>query len=383
MSRVLFVVPPFPSHIFPTFALARELERRGHEPAWVCYRALRGSLPADAWVHSLASPLSGEAAAEIQRQAGLPWLAGFQVYFEKVVLPMARDMLPGVEEALAAFRPDVVVSDQQCTAGALAARRAGLPWATVSTSAALLDAPLEAFPKVEAWLVARFRELQVEAGLDPVAWPDRSERLVLLTASRAFAGEGKAFPAHYRFVGPLLAPRPAAGDFPFEALGTLPKVYAGLGTLFAFKGRGFYRALAEGLGDLPLQVVVSDPEGLLPRHPPNFLVRPWVPLLDLYPHLDAVITHAGTTLLEGLFHGLPAVATPITQDQGTFAGLAEASGAALRLPFNRLKAPELREAVQAVLGQPRFREAAGRMQASLRAAGGAPAAVEALETLLA
>ncbi|MFN8012173.1 MAG: hypothetical protein U0P81_12305 [Holophagaceae bacterium] len=383
MSRVLFVVPPFPSHIFPTLALARELERRGHEPAWVCYRALLGVLPPGARVHVLDSPVSAEAVAEVQRQAGAPWLEGLRVFFEAVVFPMARDMLPGVEAAVDAFRPDLLVADQQCTAGALAARRRGLPWATLSTSAALLGSPLQAYPKVEAWLVSRFEALQREAGLEPVRWPDRSERLVLLTVSRRFAGEGSVHPPSHRFVGPLLEARPAQGSFPWEALGPGPRIYAGLGTLFTFKGAGFYRALVEALGDAEVQVVVSDPDGLLPAAPANFLVRRWVPLLDLYPRLDAVITHAGTTILEAFVHGLPAVATPITQDQGTYAGLAAATGAAIRLPFNRLRAAELRGAVEAVLGDPAYRAAAEGMRDSLRAAGGAPAAVDALEELLA
>ena len=34
MSRVLFVVPPFLSHVQPTVAIGAELVRRGHAVAW-------------------------------------------------------------------------------------------------------------------------------------------------------------------------------------------------------------------------------------------------------------------------------------------------------------------------------------------------------------
>lgn len=381
MSRYLVVAPPFPSHIYPTASVGLELERRGHEVAWVTYREQQASVPAGARFYSLASSAPQGLVEDIQRQAGAPWLAGMKVFFEDVVAPLARDMLPGVEAAIDDFRPDALLVDQMALAGAFAARRRGLPWATSSTSCSLIADHFGPYPKVEAWLVDLFAGLQREAGLEPVRWPDRSPALVLLYTSRAYAGEGLDFPGHYRFVGPALGGRAEAVAFPWEALREGPKVFVSLGSLFAFRGERFFRIVREALADAPVQVVVSAPEGFLPDPPANFIVRPWVPLLQLLPKLDALVTHAGTTLTEGLLHGLPSVAAPIVHDQGSFAQKAVEAGAAVRVGFNRVTAPELRRAVFEVLENPSYRAAAQRLQTSFREAGGAPAAASALEAL--
>ena len=195
MRRYLFVVPPFPSHVYPTLAIAGELAQRGHAVGWVAYESMRAFLPQGAWLHALASPVAASALAEIQRKAGEPWLAGMKVLFEDVLVPLARDMLPGVDAAIEAFRPDVLIVDQQALAGALAARRAGLPWVTSTPTAALHGDSLAAFPAVRDWIDRLYEDLQRDAGLVPIASPDCSDRLVLLYTSRMLVGEATPFPA--------------------------------------------------------------------------------------------------------------------------------------------------------------------------------------------
>ncbi len=379
MSRFLIVVPPFPSHVYPTVAIGQTLAQRGHAVAWVTYEAMRSTLPADATVYTLASPISAQAAQELQRQAGATWLAGMKVLFEQVLVPLARDMLPGVETAITDFEPDALLVDQQALAGALAARRRGLPWATSSTSSALLGEHFGPYPKVEDWIVGLFAGLQREMGLEPVRWPDRSPELVLLYTVEQFVGG--AHPPHYLFIGPALAKRAEPVDFPWDALRPGPRVFVSLGSVWAWRGERFYRIVASALADLPVQVIVAAPPGMIVDVPKNFIVRPWVPLLELYPHLDAVVTHAGTTVNEALAHGIPVVVAPMVHDQSIFAQHAVAAGAGLRVAFNRVTAARMREVVMAVLEVPSYRDAARRVELLFRSAGGAAAAVPALERL--
>jgi len=379
--RYLFVVPPFPSHIYPTVTIAHELEQRGHAVGWVTHEPMRRFLPATAWVYSLATPTTAEALAALQRDAGAPWLAGMKVLFERVLMPLAHDMLPGVEAAIAAFHPDVLIVDQQTFAGALAARRAGLQWVTSSPSAALHTHDLANFPNVREWLRSLHDQLQRDAGLDPVLAPECSPWLVLLYTSHRLVGLEMPFPPHYRLVGPLLGPRPAAVDFPWSKLGTQRRVLITLGTLWADRGERFFRMVVEALADAPLQVIVHAPAGFIATPPSNFIVRTWVPLPELYPHLDAVVTHAGTTLTEVLLHGLPAVVAPIAHEQATFAQQAVKAGAARRVRFNRVNAVELREAVFDILDQPSYKAAAQIIGASFRDAGGVRVAVDAIEAI--
>jgi UDP:flavonoid glycosyltransferase YjiC (YdhE family) len=57
------------------------------------------------------------------------------------------------------------------------------------------------------------------------------------------------------------------------------------------------------------------------------------------------------------------------------------AGAGIRVRFGRVKAPELRAVLTAVLSEPRYREAAGRIQGSFRVAGGAETAARRLAAL--
>ena len=61
-------------------------------------------------------------------------LAAFQFLWEEFFIPLARGMMAGVESAVQAIEPDVLVVDQQAVAGALVARRREMRWATLATT---------------------------------------------------------------------------------------------------------------------------------------------------------------------------------------------------------------------------------------------------------
>jgi MGT family glycosyltransferase len=127
---------------------------------------------------------------------------------------------------------------------------------------------------------------------------------------------------------------------------------------------------------------VAPPE-LVDDPPPNFVVRPSVPFLALLERVDAVVCHGGqNTVNEALAHALPLVVAPLAFGSGwAVARQVVGAGAGVRVRAVRLTARELREAVATVLAEPRYRQAAQRVQASFRAAGGAGAAADELELL--
>ncbi|MEJ7731318.1 MAG: nucleotide disphospho-sugar-binding domain-containing protein [Polyangiaceae bacterium] len=165
-----------------------------------------------------------------------------------------------------------------------------------------------------------------------------------------------------------------------------------LGTVSFEAGERFYRTAVEALGGSAMQVVLVAPPrlfeapagGLAPVEalPDNVILRPRVPQLALLPHLDAVVCHAGhNTVCETLAHGRPLVVLPIKDDQPVVAEQVERAGAAVRLKFGRVRADELRRAVERVLHEESFSAAAQRIQRSFAAAGGAARAAHLLEEL--
>ena len=381
--KFLFVVPPLTGHVNPTVSVARELAADGHEVAWAGFEpAVRPLLPAGSPLHSVGEPAEMERIArKMATSHELRGLESLQFFWEEFVVPLACTMRPDVTRVIDAYRPDVIVVDQQAVGGALAARRSGRPWATSCTTSAGVTNPLAGLPRVKAWVDARLAELESEAGLPASPAPDLSPHRVIVFSTEALVGPLAAFPPSYRFVGPSIHRRPDATPFPFEALDPARRhVLVSLGTVSGDRSGDFYDTVVKALGDTPWQVVLVAPEGRVAAPPANFIVRPRVPQLALLPRMQAVVSHGGhNTVCESLACGVPLVVTPIRDDQPVIAQQVVDAKAGLRLPFGkRLTAASLAAAVARVLDEPSFAEAAAHVSRSFAAAGGTSAAARLL-----
>jgi UDP:flavonoid glycosyltransferase YjiC (YdhE family) len=388
VSRFLFVVPPLTGHTNPTVGVAAALSARGHEVAWTGHASVIGPLlPAGAALLAVAEAAVDDAmvAAAKERSQGLRGAEALMFLWEDFLLPLGRAMVPGVEAAVDRFAPDVLVVDQQAIAGAVVARRRGLPWATSATTSAELVDPFALLPKVGAWVASQLDAFAGSFGIPGSGDLRFSPELVLAFSTAALAGPGRVFPRHYRFVGPSLGGRPSGAEFPWSWLDPAhPCVLVSLGTINAPAGRRFLGEAVTALGSLRdrVQGVVVGPPDLVGDLPDNVLVRGFVPQLSLLERVDAVVSHGGhNTVCETLAAGLPLVVAPIRDDQPIVAQQVTDAGAAIRVKFGRVRAAELAAAITAVLDEPSYREAAGRLRASFEAAGGPAAAADALEAL--
>lgn len=384
MGRFLFVVPPLFGHTNPTVPMAAALVARGHECAWVGHAGVVGRwLPEDGLLFGLEGALAHEEVRAVRERAqAVRGLAALEFLWDEVLIPLADSMVEGVDAAVREYGPDVLVTDQQALAGAICARRRGLSWATIATTSADRRESLGDLPRVLEWSEKRLAELQLDHGLDPVLEVENSPRLVIVTSTGALVGDLSRFPDSYRFVGPCFGERSVDAEFPWDELREGRRVLVSLGTLNAERGGRFFDAVKEALGDLPLQVIAVAPDELGP-FPDNFLARPFVPQVELLPRVDAVVCHAGhNTTCEALAHDLPLVVAPIKDDQPVVAQQVVEAGCGLRLSFTRPRPAQLRAAVERVLDEPSFREAAAVVRRSFEAAGGPSRAAELLEELL-
>ena len=382
--RVLFVVPPLVGHTNPTVSVARALEARGHEVAWVAHPGkVRPLLPPDARLFALPEDIAADhARAMSERARDVRGAAALTFLWEDFLAPLARQMVPGVEAAVAEFAPDVLAVDQQAVAGALVARRRGVRWATLATTSAGVVDPLAGLPEVKRWHRELIAELERGVGLEVSDHAEISPHLVIAFTTEALVGPRDRFPAHYRFVGPSIHDRPETTPFPFDEL-RRPCALVSMGTVNAEASERFYTSVIAALRDEPMQVVLVAPHELARDAPAQFIVRPFVPQLALLPRVDLVVCHGGhNTTCEALAHGLPLVIAPIKDDQPIVAEQVVAAGAGLRVKFGRVQAPELRATIARVRDEPEFRAAAVRVRESFRAAGGAPTAARELEELV-
>src|SRR5207253_5136992 len=101
--RFLFVVPPLTGHTNPTVSVARALEARGHEVAWVGHPGkVRPLLPAGARLFALPEQIAAEHAQEVTDKARTArGAAALKFLWEDFLVPLARQMVPGVDAAAA------------------------------------------------------------------------------------------------------------------------------------------------------------------------------------------------------------------------------------------------------------------------------------------
>ncbi|WP_165436107.1 glycosyltransferase [Amycolatopsis suaedae] len=362
-GRVLFVVPPFAGHVNPTLGVGAELRRRGYTVAWCGDpRLVPGAYPA---------AVPGQA----PRPDGLSGFPALRHLWERVLLPLAEAMTPGVRAAVDHFRPDLLVVDQQALAGAVVATSAGLPWATSATTSGELAGPLAGLPRVREWLTGLLAPLGVPGD------PRFSPHLVLAYTTPELTGSDAGVPV--RYVGPVPREVQDAG-FPWERLEPgYPLVYVTLGTVSGGGARFLGECVAALAARTHLRAVVADPHGVVRDPPGTVLVYPWVPQPALLRRAAAVICHAGhNTTCEALAAGVPLVVAPITDDQPVVAEQVVNAGAGVRLRFRHATTERIGGAVDAVLADPGYREAAHRVRVSFDRAGGAVAAADHLECLL-
>jgi zeaxanthin glucosyltransferase len=378
MSRFLFVVPPLAGHAYPAAAVTMTLSERGHEVSWVGSEArLRPFLGPDVPVHP-----TGMRAYRSQLDVGI---AAVKSLWENFVVPFARNMLPAVDKVVQGYQPDVVVADGLALAGAIVAQRHSLPWATLSGTLELSQS-LASLPDLDAWVRRQRASVWAAAGL-PGQEVRFSPNLVIGFTGRLLMA-GVKLPGQVKLVGPALADRPGAPDFPWDWLDPARRhVLITVGTLAADLAAGpasFYSRAMKALEPLGRQVqaiMITEP-GLIDDPPSHVLVAERVPLLALMPRLDAVVCHGGlNTVCEALAHAVPLVVAPIRWDQPFNAAQVAGSGAGIRVDFGQVSPDRLRTAVTAVLDDPAYRGAAARIRDSFDEAGGRREAADLLERL--
>jgi zeaxanthin glucosyltransferase len=413
MSRIGVLSFSSPGHYYPLTALGRQLQSRGHEVVYFQVADLERPIR-DAGLefrqigHEDYPP--GSTRARDEELGRLKGLAAMRTVFRG--MKMRAMML--FRDAPAAIRDegvDSLIVDQVEWAGGTVAEHLRLPF--VSAAAALA---VNAHPSVPPWIFpwphrvgigARLRNRVGNAAFEwmfsgvlgtinrqRLAWrlpPARNFNALLSGLAQvsqlpaALELPGRSLPACFHHTGPWTdAAGRASIDFPWSRLDPgRPLAYVSMGTLQNGVLRSF-RTIAEACVGLDLQLVISlgggqDP-ALLGDLPGDPIVVGYAPQLELIPRCALTISHGGlNTALESLAWGVPMVVLPVAYDQPAVGARVEWSGVGRSIPVGRLTVDRLREAIRIVLGNPAYRERAGRLRTSIEAADGLNRAADLIE----
>lgn len=392
MAKFLFVVPPFWGHINPTLSLGKALSEAGHIVAWASMIELDHLTPKGAKCYKFEKEERGDRDNldtayfdEVKRKGQEAFgIQSIHYLYEKVLIPLGLYMGRHLPKIIRDFQPDIIINDHQAFAGAICAVKENIPYVTSITAPAAIKASID-FPKFLEWEAEQTITLQKKLGLFEDTSIVTSKLASIVFSSKDFFGI-KDFPKYYKFVGPLIENRPTDATFNFESIKdiTHPKILVSIGTVFSTESKkDFYLKVIEAFKGKDYTIIlVADPD-LFEKWPDNFIVQSKVPQLELLPHMQAVICHAGhNTVCESLAYGLPLIVLPIAFDQSQVAARVAELGCGIRLKFKRLKSDHLYNALEEILSTPDYVKASMKIGDSFQKAGGIPRSLIVLDTVL-
>jgi MGT family glycosyltransferase len=231
---------------------------------------------------------------------------------------------------------------------------------------------------------------RTQLGLDQLVHPwqqfDRADRVLVLT-SQAFDWPASSRPANVSYVGPQLDDPAWAQPWlsPWPADHPDPLILVSFSTTFQNQAAILQRVM-DATSGLPVRVLVTLGPTLTPdgfRVPPNVVLTPSAAHAQVFPQTAVVLTHAGHgTVIRALAASIPLVCLPMGRDQPEIAARVVARGAGVRLS-PKATVRQVRQAVQRVLADTRFREAAQRLARAIAEEVEQSRAVDLLEELAA
>jgi zeaxanthin glucosyltransferase len=378
MARFLFVVVPVTARLWPAVAIGDALAAQGHDVAWCGPESvLRPIIGPGMAIYS-----TGKRSYRELREVGT---AGVRELWDQYVVPLNRFIQRPVDLAVAQYQPDVVVADQYALTGALSAIKHGTVWATLCAGPLELT-PHAAVESLQGWIRSRLAQVSEAAGVPAGDGLDLrfSPYLVIATTARALTGTAP-MPPNCLLVGAALGARRTDPAFSWDRWDPgRPHVLVTVGTLSSHLADDFAARMMAALEPLAdrVQVVLNTSADAMPNPPPHVVVAPRIPMLELWPRLDAVVCQAGqSTVNEALAHGVPLVLVPIRLNEATVAQQVTRAGAGVQVSYATATAAQLTAAMTAVLDEPGYRDQARRLSAEYAAAGGTEAAAASLAAL--
>lgn len=383
MAAIFFFSLPAHGHVNPTLPLVRELTSRGHRVLYYDVEAFREKIEAAGAQFVPIDAYMPPAPEDIDRRAGKDFAS---------LIEMAADLTLSLNEQVAQdvaeHHPACVVGDSVCIWGKLLARRHGLPFICSTTTFAFNEQSARLMKRQPGEVLRmllgmprmarKLRQLR-EHGHDA---PDvislignDTKTPTIVYTSRLFQPMAEAFGDSYAFVGPSVMQR-----YPRRPHDR-PLVYVSLGTVLN-NAPDFYRSALQALSGMDCDAILSigdavDPAALGPV-PGNVRIFPRVNQLKVLAGADVFLTHCGmNSVSESLLCGVPMVLFPQHGEENAVAIRCEQLGAGLRL--KRPSASCIRSALEAVLGDDRYRRAAQTVAEDFARCGGAAEAADFVE----
>jgi rhamnosyltransferase subunit B len=399
----------------PCFALAQELQRRGHAVTIAATEFYRVMVEQQGIAFHALRPDWNPTDQELIRQCE-NLRTGPRVLFRKLILPHLRHTY---EDLLAvSARADLMIAGELVYAAPLVAEKLALRWVSAILSpssflssrdpSVLVTVPGLQFLRKAGWPVYRtglnicrlatrhwskpVRRLRREVGLqekcDPVFRDKFSPDLVLALFSEWLGRPQRDWPAQTVQTGFVFYDRGAedpdrcARLRKFLASGEPPVVFT-LGSTAVHHPGDFYESSAAAAKLLGRRAVLVGPRIAAGFLDPGILALPYLPYSEIFPAAAAIVHQGGSgTTGQALRAGRPMLFTPYGWDQPDNAARVEKLGIGLCLSRKNYSAETAAAALKRLLSEPRFANRAAEIARNLKQEDGLTSACNAIEAVL-
>ena len=422
MARFLVATHPITGHVLPGMPIVAELVRRGHEVRW--YVGAKFQDKAEQ-VGATFEPLvraqdydDADYDAAFPERRALKGLRQLRYDFRTIFIEQIEGQHRDLTAILERFPADVVLGDTAMIGPFTISETGGPPNAVYNITCLGIPgrgiAPfgLGLLPDASRKGLARngilgfaasnvifgtvSRELERQCrlvGARPRKFtgPTVSDYLYLQPSVPSFEYPRPDLPAQVHYVGALLPP-PAADPqlpdwWPDVVSSTRPVVLVTQGTV-ATEVRDLVAPTLLGLADEDVLVVAAGVPDLaslgIPRIPTNARIAAYLPFSTAMEHASVYVTNGGYGGVQyALAAGVPIVAAGTTEDKAEIANRVAYCGVGRNLRTATPTPQQVREAVRALLDEPAYRAAAGRVGAEMAAHDAAGESADLLEQLAA
>jgi MGT family glycosyltransferase len=226
------------------------------------------------------------------------------------------------------------------------------------------------FKEVRQSLIEKY---QIEIAEDMFKLLFNKGDLNIIYTSEYFIPNLKNYDDSYIFIGPPIYNKKYTVEFPFEELEGKKVIYISMGTIFSNYSAELNQLFFKSFKDFDGVVVMAAYQVDLSAYeiPANFIIRDYVPQLEILKYTTVAITHSGMNSIgDLLYNKIPFVAIPLGADQFYLANRAQELGATIVLDIHNLNAGILKDAVKEVLTNPDYFNNINKISDSFIQAGG-------------
>ena len=377
MAKVIFFSIPAHGHTNPTLPVVKELVRRGEDVIYYSSPEFKDQVLSTG---AIFQDYRNNQDNDFIQQTGKD-IALLYYFLVKTTQNILDTLLRDVHR----INPDYILHDAICPWGRYVAAICNLPAVTSVPTFVLnprvvnLQKTLDFFRRsplqsIRYILAARNiqKELQKKYGIQPRGFVqtmmNEEDLNIVYTSTRMQPDAGRLDPAKYKFVGPSIAERCKDPDTTDYSKLKHPLIYVSMGTIW--KDSFMVEDLVETLLDFNGTLVVSGTaETQKFEHSENVIIKSHINQLEVLKYCDVFITHGGmNSVNEALYWGVPMYLHPFQVEQDIVVDRVVELQCGLRI--KQFKPENVRQGVQKLLEDRRFRDNCAVIAQSFKMAGG-------------